>query len=168
MKTIEEILGENIKARREHLGMSREVLAKTAEVSKSTIDRLETGKQWPKIENLISISKALKCSKESLFDMLDPKKSSVSEAIQQLSELIKELQNGELKADERSLVSDYRNAGLLPRVCSRYFLHEDPGWFEKYLDLDQLDSLELARAAKSILELAERLVQSSLKKPTPS
>lgn len=70
MKKTLEIVGKNVRERRESLNMTQDDLAKKAKSSLTTINRLEKGKQGPRLETLSDISKALGVSEDVLFDGL--------------------------------------------------------------------------------------------------
>lgn len=66
MKTIAELIGKNIRARRESLGISQTALAKSAKISNITLNRIENGKQAPQGASLQMIADALNCTAEQL------------------------------------------------------------------------------------------------------
>ncbi|CTZ96749.1 helix-turn-helix domain-containing protein [Escherichia coli] len=61
-------IGENIRTRREALGITREELAKRTEISFSQLSKIERDEQKnPTIQSIIAISTALKCSIDELI-----------------------------------------------------------------------------------------------------
>lgn len=54
-----QLIGNNIKKQREKLGMSQQALADYADLSKTTIQRIELARMNPSILTLKSVSKAL-------------------------------------------------------------------------------------------------------------
>ncbi|MBC8950724.1 helix-turn-helix domain-containing protein [Xenorhabdus sp. TS4] len=61
-------IGENIRTRREALGMTREELAEKTEISFSQLSKIERNEQKnPTIQSIISISTALNCSVDELI-----------------------------------------------------------------------------------------------------
>ena len=61
-------VGENIRTRREALGITREELAKRTEISFSQLSKIERDEQKnPTIQSIIAISTALKCSIDELI-----------------------------------------------------------------------------------------------------
>ena len=61
-------IGENIRTRREALGITREELAKRTEISFSQLSKIERDEQKnPTIQSNIAISTALKCSIDELI-----------------------------------------------------------------------------------------------------
>ncbi len=74
MKTIGEIVAQNVRRERQRLGLSQSELAEKAKVSLHTVFRLEAGNTNPQKKNLEAIAKALGCKqKEDLFQGLDSK-----------------------------------------------------------------------------------------------
>ena len=68
MKTIGEIVANNVRRERVKQRLTQPELAKLAGVSLQTIFRVETGKTLPQEKNLTAIAKALGCkSKEELY-----------------------------------------------------------------------------------------------------
>ncbi|EHE5874467.1 helix-turn-helix transcriptional regulator [Salmonella enterica] len=60
-------LGDNIRTRREAMGITREELAKRTEISFSQLSKIERDEQKnPTIQSIISISTALTCSLDEL------------------------------------------------------------------------------------------------------
>ena len=115
MKTIEQIIGEQIKQRRKRLNMTQAELARVAKVSLQTINILENGKRAAQRGNLEAITKALGCTREDL--VRDPNSMSVKTAsptIESLLEIVKrqEAEIGALKArtpagDRYALIPDF-------------------------------------------------------------
>lgn len=67
MKTAEEILAENVRARREKKGMSQKELGKAAGgLSLQAIYKIESGKSNPRLSNLKEIARVLECTVEDL------------------------------------------------------------------------------------------------------
>ena len=61
-------IGENIRTRREALGITREELAKRTEISFSQLSKIERDEQKnPTIQSIIAISTAMKCSIDELI-----------------------------------------------------------------------------------------------------
>lgn len=61
-------IGENIRTRRESLGMTREELAEKTEISFSQLSKIERNEQKnPTIQSIISICTALNCSVDELI-----------------------------------------------------------------------------------------------------
>lgn len=61
-------IGENIRTRRESLGITREELAKRTEISFSQLSKIERDEQKnPTIQSITSISTALRCSIDELI-----------------------------------------------------------------------------------------------------
>ena len=67
MKTIAELVGKNIRARRVSLGITQTDLAKSAKISNITLNRIEKGKQAPQGASLQMIAEALLCTPEDLY-----------------------------------------------------------------------------------------------------
>ena len=67
MKTIAELVGKNIRARRVSLGITQTDLAKSAKISNITLNRIEKGKQAPQGASLAMIAEALLCTSEELY-----------------------------------------------------------------------------------------------------
>lgn len=68
MKTIEQIVGENIRSRRELLGLSQAELGSLAgKISGHTIGMWEKAKQGYRTANLEAVAKALGCTREDLL-----------------------------------------------------------------------------------------------------
>lgn len=62
-----QILGENLRRKREELSMSQQVLADISNVAKSTIQRIEKGTLNPSITNLKAICEALNITVQTLI-----------------------------------------------------------------------------------------------------
>lgn len=61
-------IGDNIRTRRESLGMTREALAEKTEISFSQLSKIERNEQKnPTIQSIIAISTALNCSVDELI-----------------------------------------------------------------------------------------------------
>ncbi|MCE7614665.1 helix-turn-helix domain-containing protein [Vibrio fluvialis] len=90
-------IGDNIKRKREHLGITRAELIERSGVSTAQLSRLERGEQKnPNLETLVAISTALNCSIDELvFGEESPNSAYIAKAIDSLPEdrkaFIKEL-----------------------------------------------------------------------------
>jgi transcriptional regulator with XRE-family HTH domain len=96
---VAKIVGKNIRARREALGLSQTALSKLAKVSNVTISRIEAGTQAPQAISIDLIAQALGCSSEDLYQNLDiaPTQSpTIEKLLDSMQELVKE--NKELSA----------------------------------------------------------------------
>jgi transcriptional regulator with XRE-family HTH domain len=67
VKSIAKCLGTNIRLRRKELGLSLEELANLIEMEWTSIQRIETAKNWPKLPTVQAIAKALKTTEMALF-----------------------------------------------------------------------------------------------------
>lgn len=67
MKKFEEILAENITKYRQRAGLTQRELASKAKLHWTTVNRIEKGRQPPRMTNIEAIAVALGCSKEDLF-----------------------------------------------------------------------------------------------------
>lgn len=61
------LIGNNIRKKRDELGISQQILADNADVAKSTIQRIEKGEMNPSILTLINISLALEIDLSKLI-----------------------------------------------------------------------------------------------------
>lgn len=62
-----QLIGNNIRKRRDELSISQQALADNSDVAKSTIQRIEKGEMNPSIITLINISLALECDLSKLI-----------------------------------------------------------------------------------------------------
>ena len=60
-------LGARIRKKRRELGLSQEMLAEKASLTKAHISHIETGKTVPSLKTLINIINTLECSADELF-----------------------------------------------------------------------------------------------------
>ena len=67
LKTIEQILSENVIRRRKSLGISQASLAELAKIAIATVNRLEKMHQIPQASNLEAIAKVLGTTRDELF-----------------------------------------------------------------------------------------------------
>ena len=65
------VIGENIKKRREALGMSQNRLAKSAGIGQSTLSSIESDTKSPVIDTIILLSKVLGCTVSELIGEAD-------------------------------------------------------------------------------------------------
>lgn len=65
------VIGENIKKRREALGMSQNRLAKSAGIGQSTLSSIESDTKSPVIDTIILLSKVLGCTVAELVGEAD-------------------------------------------------------------------------------------------------
>ncbi|ELW3003330.1 helix-turn-helix transcriptional regulator [Salmonella enterica] len=81
-------IGDNIRARRKAMGITREALANQTEISFSQLSKIERNEQNnPTIQSIVSISTALKCSIEELvFDENSLKAEYLARIINELPE----------------------------------------------------------------------------------
>lgn len=63
----ENIIGRNVRMRRERLGLDQKELAERVGLTNSTICRIEGGKRTPGIGNLGKIARALGCAPDELL-----------------------------------------------------------------------------------------------------
>lgn len=68
MKSLDQIIGENIRARRESIKLSQKDLAKATKLTPQSLVKIEKGKRQVRSANLALIAQALGCSKEDLYD----------------------------------------------------------------------------------------------------
>lgn len=68
MRTIEKIIGENIRRRRAEMNWSQSDLASAAKISIQTVSILENGKRGAQKKNLKAIADAFKCSEADLME----------------------------------------------------------------------------------------------------
>ena len=62
-----QLIGNNIRKKRDELGISQQALADNADVAKSTVQRIERGEMNPSILTLKNISLALEINLEDLL-----------------------------------------------------------------------------------------------------
>ena len=67
MKTIEQILGNRIKALRKMAGLTQTHLADACGVTKLSVGRIESGESWPRLETLHAIAGALETTPVEIF-----------------------------------------------------------------------------------------------------
>ncbi|ECI8047212.1 XRE family transcriptional regulator [Salmonella enterica subsp. enterica] len=86
-------IGDNIRTRREALGITREELAKRTEISFSQLSKIEREEQKnPTIQSIIAISTALQCSIDELVFKEDSLESNyLNKLINQLPEKDKDV-----------------------------------------------------------------------------
>ncbi|MBQ8569362.1 MAG: helix-turn-helix transcriptional regulator [Oscillospiraceae bacterium] len=65
------IIGRNIRAKREELGMDQRELAGRAGISAAAVSKIEKGKNIPMADTLRKIAKALHCDMERFFDGIE-------------------------------------------------------------------------------------------------
>lgn len=58
-----------VKDRRNEVGLSQDELAERANVPRSTISEIETGKRTPGVDIALSLARALVCTVEDLFSL---------------------------------------------------------------------------------------------------
>ena len=68
MKEIKELFGKRIKELRRNLGLSQEELAEKAEISSRYLSRVEMGQQFPSIDTLVKLAKALNVELKDFFE----------------------------------------------------------------------------------------------------
>lgn len=83
---IDKILAENVKKRRERVGMTQKQLSKASKLSLSAISRIEQGSRWPSPENIERIASALGVQSPTLFSALPDFKITPREALAVLAE----------------------------------------------------------------------------------
>jgi transcriptional regulator with XRE-family HTH domain len=111
LKSIEEILAENISTLRKAAGFrSREAFAEAAELAWPTYRDIESGKSWPERKNLAAIASTLGVPESRLFadpDLIPtPTNKQILEAINEA-------------LMERDMLRDLQRQGLLPQRGSR-------------------------------------------------
>jgi DNA-binding XRE family transcriptional regulator len=142
LKTISEIISENIIARRESLKMSQTALAKAVGLSLQSIYKLEAGRTQARKSNLVLIAKALKCDVEDLYvDRFaqagppSPTAASMAEVIAaqqaEIEGLKTELQN--LKSDPIWIACEKASPGTREQVLTLMRLASSPGEVDKVL-----------------------------------
>ena len=67
MKSAPHCLGLNIKTRRKQLRITQEYLAELTDLSKNSVQAIESGRQWPSPETIKKLAKALKTRETMLF-----------------------------------------------------------------------------------------------------
>lgn len=87
MKTIEKIIGSNIRERRKALKLSQKELGKAAGLTVQSLGKIESGKRQARSGNLEEIAKALKCKREDLLH--DPHVESQPSEIPDIIEFLK-------------------------------------------------------------------------------
>ena len=68
-----QLIGNNIRKKRDEFGISQQALADNADVAKSTVQRIEKGEMNPSILTLKNISLALEINVEDLLKGKHPK-----------------------------------------------------------------------------------------------
>lgn len=99
---LKKIFGENIKARRERLGLTQERLAEKAFVSNNTISDIESGDKFARSKTLVNLAKALDTD---VYELMKPQNVSPDKAadiIAQYTEKIR-MAVGEI---ERTYIAD--------------------------------------------------------------
>lgn len=97
MKTIEEIIGTNVRERRSALGMTQSQLGKAAGLTIQTLGKIEKGKRAARTTNLEAIAQALNCTREDLLKNPDEKPGpTVTSLLEAIAAADKE--NQELRA----------------------------------------------------------------------
>ena len=64
------LLGEAIRASRKEAGLSQEGLAEKADLSTVFISRIERGVEWPSLDNLVKVAKALGVRVRNLVEQI--------------------------------------------------------------------------------------------------
>lgn len=77
MKSVKEYFGARVKELREKRGYNQEQLAELVGIESRHISRIETGKSFTTLENVVKIAKALHVSLDSLFKFQHKKESEV-------------------------------------------------------------------------------------------
>lgn len=73
-KTVEQLLGDAIRTRREELGVSQEQLAFDCGLHRTYISQLERGMKSPTVRVLFALAKALKTTPEKLIEQVSHSK----------------------------------------------------------------------------------------------
>ena len=94
MKTIGEIVAENVRQKREARGLTQPELAKLSGVSIQTIFRLENGKTHPQAKNLKAIASALGVDQTAL---LGGKPAAPRDLLMQILPLLPSASEGDLE-----------------------------------------------------------------------
>lgn len=84
MRSIAEILGDNIAKYREKQGLTQEQLGRAVGTTRGSINRIEKGKQWPQLETIEKIASHLLVDQKDLFK--DTSKDPIQWAYDDISE----------------------------------------------------------------------------------
>lgn len=76
-------VGKNLREMRDRRGLSREALARAANVSAAAIVQIESGIRWPRPENIVSIAQALEVSPWYFFQGED--ENSTEESLKKIA-----------------------------------------------------------------------------------
>lgn len=113
MRTIKQIVGENIKARRKELKIKQREMAKTTGLTVQALSRLEKGKHGAR--NLNLIANALQCTEADLYIDSQATASPTTESLLKIvGEIEKELK--QIKAENTRL------KGILKMIPPRIFV----------------------------------------------
>jgi len=102
---IRQILAQNIKKRRESLGMTQEQLAETANLSMQTINTLEGCRMWVSDKSITRIAKALNIE---IFQLFMPNRINIKELdARQIAVLLEFWQKTKLIVEKMDLQIDH-------------------------------------------------------------
>lgn len=181
MTTIGVLIGESITRRRKELGLSQKQLAKNANLSAITLNRIEKGFQNPQGLTLEALTKALQCSVEDILgtthagptaekakewiEFAEAEIKALSEKNRELEAKLKELEaadeEGAMRTmpakDKFRLQDAYRKAGLLQRALAMVILTLSPKDEKNALELAELHRKDLLMHA-GLFEKLKKLV----------
>ncbi|MDH3976647.1 MAG: helix-turn-helix domain-containing protein [Deltaproteobacteria bacterium] len=89
MKETKRLFGMRLKELRQSAGVSQDQLAESADISSKYLSRIEVGKQFPSIDKLVNLSKALNIELKDLFEF-DHLKGGEKELKKSLTDLMEE------------------------------------------------------------------------------
>lgn len=148
MRSLDEIVGENIRGRRDALGLTQKDLALASKLTPQSLNKIEKGKRQARSTNLALIAQALGCSKEDLrqTDYSLPTKTK------EFLELVAKIKTGDRTLENiidwiRRLTSTDKHD--LAAIAARAWLTGDASEARQLnlkIDLDAVDHLFLKKA----------------------
>ena len=100
MKKTEKLVGERIKELREKAGLSQLELAEKSRSSITSINRIEKGHQWPRLDTMVEIAKALNVPLHEIFESNGKSENYKRERVELILEFISclpDLSNAQLR-----------------------------------------------------------------------
>jgi transcriptional regulator with XRE-family HTH domain len=144
VKTLGQSLSENVRSRREDLGLSQTELANKAKISLYSVHRIETGKTTPRASVLKALAGVFGCSVEDLYQVpgaaVDARQEAQNALVLVIAEKQREIESLKSQLAAASVPQDeltqamnvaFSVAGVLDQLAAMYLLTRD----RRFLDL---------------------------------